>query len=122
MDDPFDLELELRLAKDELDHLAPDAYQERITVRERILDLEARRGRATRPSREELTRELAQLELTRAELRRARLSSVNANGGLGMGGGIDPNFIADANKKIDATTGLPEVEERIRDIRRQLEV
>ena len=121
MDDPFDLELELRLTREKLADLAPDAYQERITVRDRILDLEARRARATPSNREELARELTELELKRAELRRARLSSVNSNGGLGLSGGIDPNFIHAANKKIDASTGLPDVEERIREIRRQLQ-
>lgn len=118
--DPYELELELAIAREELAALPSDAFQERITARQRILALEADLAAATPIPVGSLTEELARLRETHRRLRSARLDPSNANGGLGMGGGIDPNFLHRANRRIDELTGIAAIEARIREIERLL--
>jgi hypothetical protein len=41
MADPFELEIELKMAREELKHLPADDFNQRITLRDRILEIEA---------------------------------------------------------------------------------
>ncbi len=120
MDDPFELELELRMTRDDLRELPDDAFNERITLRDRIIELEAAIAETTPVDEESLRRELADLEVKRLAKVKTRVDPSNAHGGLGLGGGIDPNFLHKANRQIDALTGVKEVEQRIREIERLL--
>ncbi len=121
MDDAFELELELRMVREDLEALPSDAFQDRITLRERINELEAAVAAATPVQEENLRRELAALETRRLQLVNSRIDPSNSHGGLGLAGGIDPNFLHKANRKIDALTGIGAVEDRIREIKRLLE-
>ena len=121
MPDSFELELELATAKEALAHLPADAYHERISARERILELAAAVAEATPIQPDSLRTELARLRTTHRRLSRTRMDPSNANGGLGSSGGIDPNFLHKANLKIDAMTGIAEVEARIAEIERLLD-
>ena len=109
------------MAKDELDQLPEDAFNDRITLRERINELEAELAAATPVQRDSLRAELAALEERHFELMRTRINPSTAHGGLGLAGGIDPNFLHKANRRIDEMTGIDAVEARIQEIRRQLE-
>lgn len=120
MDDAWELELELRMVREELKKVPADAFNDRITLRERINELEAAVAAATPVREETLRRELTQLELKRLDLVKTRIDPSNSHGGLGLAGGIDPNFLHKANRKIDALTGIAGVEARIREIRRLL--
>jgi len=120
MDDAFELGLELEMVKDDLQALAPDAFNERITLRTRIIELEAAIAAATPVPEDSLRRELAMLEAKRLELVGARMDPSNSHGGLGLAGGIDPNFLHKANRRIDKLTGIKDVEKRILEIQRIL--
>jgi hypothetical protein len=121
MEDPFELELELDIVREELEALPAEAFNERITRRDRVIELEAAIA-AARPIRaESLRQELAELETRRLSLVKSRIDPSNSHGGLGLAGGIDPNFLHAANRKIDALTGIREIEKRIREIRRLLD-
>ena len=121
MADPFELEIELANARAELEELPADAFNERITLRDRIIELEAAKAAATPPAHDSLRAELARLRAKHDELRRTRMDPSNAHGGLGLAGGIDPNFLHKANRRIDELTGIKDVEARIREIERILE-
>jgi len=121
MDDPFDLEIELRMVRDDLRDLPAEAFNDRITLRDRIIELEAAIADATPVAEDSLRRELDELEAKRLAMVKTRMDPSNAHGGLGLGGGIDPNFLHKANRKIDELTGIREVESRILEIQRLLE-
>ena len=121
MPDPFELEIELSATRAELEELPPDAFNERITLRDRIIELEAAIGAATPPAQDSLRAELAELRAKHDELRRTRISPATAHGGLGLAGGIDPNFLHKANRRIDELTGIEDVEARILEVQRLLE-
>ncbi|MDH3540113.1 MAG: hypothetical protein OEP52_08970 [Acidimicrobiia bacterium] len=121
MDDPFELELELRMVREDLQELPPDAFNERISLRDRIIELEAAIAEATPVAEDSLRRELIELEAERLAMVKTRMDPSNAHGGLGLGGGIDPNFLHKANRRIDELTGIKQVEARIREIERLLE-
>ena len=121
MADPFELEIELSTIRAELEHLPPDAFNERISIRDRIIELEAAIAAATPPPRDSLRAELTELRAKHDELRRTRINPATAHGGLGLAGGIDPNFLHKANRRIDEMTGIEAVEARILEIERLLE-
>ncbi len=121
MEDAFELELELRRAREELAELPADAFNGRIDLRGRIIELEAAMAAASPVREESLRNELAALEAKRLEMVKTRMDPSNAHGGLGLGGGIDPNFLHKANRRIDELTGIKEIEARIREIQRLLE-
>ena len=121
MEDPFELEIELATVRAELEALPADAFNERITLRDRIIELEAAKAAATPPARKSLRTELERLRAKHHELSRTRMDPSNAHGGLGLAGGIDPNFLHQANRRIDEMTGIKDVEARIREIERILE-
>ncbi|NNF88213.1 MAG: hypothetical protein HKM97_06780, partial [Acidimicrobiia bacterium] len=50
-----------------------------------------------------------------------RMNPSMAHGGLGLAGGIDPNFLHKANSRIDEMTGIKDVEARILEIERILD-
>lgn len=120
MPDAFEIELELANAQEELAGLPTDAFNERITARDRILTLEAALAAARPIQADSLRDELKRLQATHHRLSRTRMDPSIANGGLGSSGGIDPNFLHTANRKIDAMTGIKEVEARILEIERLL--
>lgn len=120
MEDAFELELELRQVEEELETLPPEAFNDRITLRQRINELRAAIAAATPVREDSLRSELAALEAERLRLLGSRIDPSNAHGGLGLAGGIDPNFLHKANRQIDEMTGIGEVERRIREIRRLL--
>jgi hypothetical protein len=121
MDDAFDLEIELRMVQEDLRELPAEAFNDRITLRDRIIELEAAIANATPVPVDSLQSELAELEAKRLVMVKTRMNPSNANGGLGLAGGIDPNFLHKANRRIDEMTGIREVEERIREIERLLD-
>ena len=121
MDDAFELELQLAHARDDLNALPVDAFNQRITVRDRIIELEAAIGAATPINRESLREELAELKERHLELVGTRMNPSMAHGGLGLAGGIDPNFLHKANSRIDEMTGIRDVETRILEIERLLD-
>ncbi|NNC91911.1 MAG: hypothetical protein HKN80_05415 [Acidimicrobiia bacterium] len=121
MDDPFELEIELRMVQEDLRELPAEAFNERITLRDRIIELEAAIAASTPVPVESLQSELVELEAKRIELVKTRMDPSNSNGGLGLAGGIDPNFLHKANRRIDELTGIKAVEARIREIERLLE-
>jgi hypothetical protein len=120
MDDPFELEIELRMVREDLRELPAEAFNERITLRDRIIQLEAAIAAATPVPVDSLRSELAELEAKRVVLVKTRMDPSNSNGGLGLAGGIDPNFLHKANRRIDELTGIKDVETRIREIQRLL--
>lgn len=120
MRDPDTVRYELEAAKQRLAELPSHAYQRRIDARERIRDLETELAEASRPSAEVLRHELAELEARFDELADARIRASFASGGI-AGDGVDPDFLSDANRKIDFETGIERVEQRIREIRRLLD-
>ncbi len=120
MTDAFELEIELATTREQLADLPGDAFNDRITLRDRIIELEAAVAAATPVQRDTLLTELRGLKATRARLVKARMDPSIANGGLGSGGGVDPNFLHTANRKIDAMTGVSDVESRILEIERLL--
>lgn len=121
MDDPFELEIELRMVREDLREQPVDAFNERITLRDRIIELEAAIAAATPIAADSLRGELSELEAKRLVMVKTRMNPANANGGLGLAGGIDPNFLHKANRRIDEMTGIGEVEARIREIQRLLD-
>lgn len=121
MDDPFELEIELRMVQEDLRELPADAFNDRITLHDRINELEAAIRDATPVPIDSLRSELAELEARRLAMVKTRMDPSNSHGGLGLAGGIDPNFLHKANRKIDELTGIKEVEARIREIQRLLE-
>jgi hypothetical protein len=121
MDDAFELELQLARTREDLDALPGDAFNERITLRDRIIELEAAIAAATPIDRESLRDELAELKDRHLELVGTRMNPSMAHGGLGLAGGIDPNFLHKANSRIDEMTGIAQVEARIREIERLLD-
>ena len=121
MDDPFVLEMELTLARQDLEALPADAFNERITVRDRINELQAAIAACTPIEPDGLRKELAELKDRHLTLVGTRMNPSMAHGGLGLAGGIDPNFLHKANSRIDEMTGIREVEERILEIERLLE-
>ena len=121
MHDPFDLEIELRNVTEQLKALPVDAFNERITLRDRIIELEAAIAASTPIRRDSLREELAELRRRHLELVRTRMNPSMAHGGLGLAGGIDPNFLHKANSRIVEMTGIKEVEARILEIERLLE-
>ena len=121
MADAFDLEIELAAVREALENLPPDAFNERITHRERIHELEAAIAAATPVARQTLREELAELRARHEELRRTRINPATAHGGIGLAGGIDPNFLHKANRRIDEMTGIEAIEARILEIERLLE-
>ena len=120
MDDAFELEIELRMVRDDLQELPVNAFNERITLRDRLIELEAAIAAATPIAADSLRSELSELEAKRLVMVKKRMNAANANGGLGLGG-IDPNFLHKANRRIDEMTGIGEVEARILEIQRLLE-
>jgi len=121
MADPFELEIELETAREELKQLPADDFNGRITIRDRIIELEAAVAAATPLAADTLRAELAALRQKHLEMMRTRINPSTAHGGLGLAGGIDPNFLHKANRKIDEMTGIKNVEERILEIERLLE-
>ena len=121
MSDPFELELELDMAREDLAHLPADAFNERITLRTRIIELEAAIAAATPARVDSLEAELAALRERHLDLMRTRINPATAHGGIGLAGGIDPNFLHKANRRIDEMTGIEAVEARILEIERLLE-
>jgi hypothetical protein len=121
MDDALALEVELREVLGRLEELPADAFNERITLRDRINDLEAAIAAATPIDPDGLREELAELLERHLTLVGTRMNPSMAHGGLGLAGGIDPNFLHKANSRIDALTGIKEVEARILEIERLLE-
>jgi hypothetical protein len=121
MDDVFELELQLRYAQEDLEALAANAFNERITLRDRIIELEAAIASSTPIRRDSLRQELAELEKKRLKLVGTRMNPSMAHGGLGLAGGIDPNFLHKANSRIDEMTGIKAVEARILEIERLLD-
>ena len=121
VDEPFELEMELNLVREDLEALPGDAFNERITLRDRIIELEAAIAASTPIDRESLREELAELKERHLELVGTRMNPSMAHGGLGLAGGIDPNFLHKANSRIDEMTGIAEVEARILEIERLLD-
>ena len=121
MHDPFDLEIELRNVTEQLKALPVDAFNERITLRDRINELEAAIAAATPIRPERLREELSELRERHRKLVGTRMNPSMAHGGLGLAGGIDPNFLHKANSRIDEMTGIKEVEARILEIGRLLD-
>jgi hypothetical protein len=121
MRDPFELQIELSMVKEELEALPADAFNDRISLRDRIIELEAAIAAATPPARDSLQAELAELRAKHDQLRRTRINPSTAHGGLGLAGGIDPNFLHKANRRIDDMTGIADIENRILEIERLLE-
>lgn len=120
MADPFELQIELEMAREELEHLPADDFHARITLRDRINGLEAAMAAATPVRADSLRTELAALREKHHHLMRTRINPSMAHGGLGLAGGIDPNFLHKANRRIDEMTGIKEVETRILEIERLL--
>ncbi|RZV43435.1 MAG: hypothetical protein EX267_08265 [Acidimicrobiia bacterium] len=120
MDDTFELELQLRYAQEDLKALPADAFNERITVRDRIIELEAAIAAATPIRPDSLREELSALRERYLDLVGTRMNPSMAHGGLGLAGGIDPNFLHKANSRIDEMTGIKDVEARILEIERLL--
>ena len=121
MDDALEMETELERVHEELRELPADSFNERITLRDRIIELEAAIGSATPIDRESLREELAELKERHLKLVGTRMNPSMAHGGLGLAGGIDPNFLHKANSRIDEMTGIAEVEARILEIERLLD-
>ena len=121
MADPFELEIELETAREELKNLPADDFNQRITIRDRILGLEAAIAQATPVPADSLEAELTALRAKYHQMMRTRINPSMAHGGLGLAGGIDPNFLHKANSRIDQMTGIREVEARILEIERLLE-
>jgi hypothetical protein len=120
MADPFELEIELKMAREELKHLPADDFNQRITLRDRILEIEAAIAAATPVAADSLQAELTALRARYHQMMRTRINPSMTNGGFGLAGGIDPNFLHKANRKIDEMTGIKGVEERILEIERIL--
>ncbi len=122
MDDAIALEVELSGVLEQLKELPVDAFNERITLRDRIIELRAAIGAATPIHADSLREELAELQARHLELVGTRMNPSMAHGGLGLAGGIDPNFLHKANSRIDEMTGIAEVEARILEIERLLDL
>jgi hypothetical protein len=121
MDDALALEVELQGVLEQLKELPVDAFDARITLRSRIIELEAAIAAATPIDPKSLREELAELKERHLELVGTRMNPSMAHGGLGLAGGIDPNFLHKANSRIDEMTGIKDVEARILEIERLLE-
>ncbi len=109
------------MVREDLRELPVDAFNDRITLRDRIIELEAVIAAATPIAADSLRSELSELEAKRLVMVKTRMNPANANGGLGLAGGIDPNFLHKANRRIDEMTGIGEVEARILEIQRLLD-
>lgn len=119
MRDPDDIRYDLEVERRSLTALPAQAFQRRIDARQRIRELESELATATRASTEVLRFELEHLEDRYRQLAAARIGASFASGGI-AGDGVDPDFLVEANRKIDHETGIRAIEERIREIRRQL--
>jgi hypothetical protein len=101
--------------------LPADAFEQRVELRERILELRAAASAAAQrtdaPST--LRRYLKQLELRRERIKRHRLDYTWQDGGLG-GIGIPAKQTDELNRRIEEAHNLPELEREITRIRAKL--
>jgi len=104
--------------KSSLRELPPDAFSERVELRDRLIELQAAAADAGRnPTTEAaLRRHLAQLEQRRDALLDQRIEPSWQDGSLG-GTGISAEQTSEFNRRIDEAADLPAIDDEIARIR-----
>lgn len=125
MGDPLDLDAVLAdmvRVRAKIAELPRSAYEQRNALHARLAELRTAAARARQPSEsdtEALRDRLRRLE-TQLEQRLGTRVSQSAAAQTGRGGGIDPWFVHQLNRRIDQGTGVAELRAEIRRVRAQL--
>ena len=114
---------QMREVKEQIDSLPEDDFVglRELRQRQRVLEARARELHDASRTPEQIRKELDDANRVRNEIYERRLSTVDTGpaGGAG-GGGIDIRDVHRWNEAIDQSWGLPEVEERIRELEVEL--
>jgi len=114
----------LSRTQEQLLELPEDAFDARLDLRQRQLELRAEASRlaATSRSAESKTSMRDRLQRLRHELdsRMNGRISHTAAAQTGQGGGIDPMLVHELNRRIDEATGVDDLRKEIRDLERRL--
>lgn len=126
MTDEVDLDavrLELIALADQLDGLAPDAFAERLTVRERQAELrEVVRNHVVAGdlfSADQVGRQIDLLKSRISAHYGNRLSSISGPS-TGFGGGIEPRALHEMNRRMDAAADIEGMKKELRRLEDQL--
>lgn len=108
-------------AERRLRDLPADAFEQRVELRERLVELRAAAGAVARESdtTSSLRRYLGQLELRRDAIKDRRIDDSSLDGGLG-GMGIDSRLTGELNRRIEDAADLPSLEQEITHIKQVL--
>lgn len=115
---------ELSEVASELSDLPDNAFEERFELRQRQEELRAASRELLAESGDILSADEARIQLTRLEAERdkyfgTRLSH-SAGAQTGQGGGIDPKYVHDMHRRMDAAFDLDGVNAEIDRLRRRL--
>lgn len=108
-------------AERKLRDLPADAFEQRVELRDRLVELRAAAGAAARESdmASSLRRYLGQLELRRDAIKDRRIDDSGLDGGLG-GVGIPSGQTDELNRRIEYAADLPSLEQEIARINQRL--